>query len=95
MTKTITVNGTAAGASDYDVTIGRGVLSHLPEVIGPDARKVLIIHPPTLGARAAQVRESLSEHYETLLAEIPDAEAGKRVEVASFCWQVLGQSDFT
>ena len=30
-----------------------------------------------------------------LLAEIPDAEAGKRVEVAAFCWQVLGQADFT
>ncbi len=35
------------------------------------------------------------DEYEVLLAEIPDAEAGKRVEVASFCWQVLGQSDFT
>ena len=96
MTKTITVGGsTAGGAQDYDVLIGRGILSQLPELIGPDARKVLIIHPPTLGARAAEVREGLSEHYEALLAEIPDAEAGKRIEVASFCWQVLGQSDFT
>ena len=95
MTSTITVNGSAAGTQDYDVIIGRGVLSHLAEAIGPDARKVLIIHPPTLAARAATVREELSAHYETLLAEIPDAEAGKRVEVAAFCWQVLGQSDFT
>jgi 3-dehydroquinate synthase len=30
-----------------------------------------------------------------LLAEVPDAEAGKRVEVAAFCWQVMGQADFT
>ena len=30
-----------------------------------------------------------------LLAEIPDAEAGKRIEVAAFCWQVLGKADFT
>ena len=30
-----------------------------------------------------------------LLAEVPDAEAGKRIEVAAFCWQVLGQADFT
>lgn len=96
MTKTIAVSGTTTGgAADYDVHIGRGTLAHLPELIGPDARKVLIIHPPTLGARAAELRESLSEHYEALLAEVPDAEAGKRVEVASFCWQVLGQSDFT
>ncbi len=30
-----------------------------------------------------------------LLAEIPDAEQGKRIEVAAFCWQVMGQADFT
>jgi 3-dehydroquinate synthase len=30
-----------------------------------------------------------------LLAEVPDAEQGKRVEVAAFCWQVMGQADFT
>ena len=29
------------------------------------------------------------------LAEIPDAEGAKRVEVAAFCWQILGQTDFT
>ncbi|TQL47965.1 3-dehydroquinate synthase [Homoserinimonas aerilata] len=88
---TITVNGTP----DYPVLVGRDILGSLPELIGPDARKVLIVHPATLGARAEKLREDLSDHYEVLLAEIPDAEAGKRVEVAAFCWQVLGQSDFT
>ena len=96
MTKTITVSGNrSSGSDDYQVLIGRGILWRLPEVIGPDAKKVLIVHPPTLAARAAAVRESLLERYEVVLAEIPDAEAGKRIEVASFCWQVLGQSDFT
>ena len=28
-------------------------------------------------------------------AEVPDAEAGKTVEVMAFCWTVLGQSEFT
>ncbi|MGV2983699.1 3-dehydroquinate synthase, partial [Microbacterium sp. AGC85] len=32
---------------------------------------------------------------EVLLAEVPDAEQGKRIEVAAFCWQIMGQSDFT
>ena len=32
---------------------------------------------------------------EVLLAEIPDAEQGKRIEVAAFCWQVMGKADFT
>ena len=86
---------TVSGAEPYDVLIGRGILDRLPDIIGPNAKKVLIVHPPTLGARAAALRESLSGDYEVLLAEIPDAETGKRVEVAAFCWQVLGQSDFT
>lgn len=88
---TITVPGTEA----YDVIIGRDIFSALPGLIGPDARKVLIVHPATLGARAERLRESLSADFEVLLAEIPDAETGKRVEVAAFCWQVMGQADFT
>lgn len=88
---TITVSGTP----DYDVLVGRSILGALPGLIGPDARKVLIVHPPTLAARAAALREDLLDRYEVTLAEVPDAEAGKRVEVAAFCWQVLGQSDFT
>jgi 3-dehydroquinate synthase len=56
---------------------------------------VLIVHAPTLAAKAAAMRESLLGRYEVLLAEVPDAEQAKRVEVAAFCWQVMGQSDFT
>jgi 3-dehydroquinate synthase len=90
-TTTITVSGT----EPYDILIGRGILNRLPEVIGQAAKKVLIVHPPTLAARAAALRETLAGDYEVLLAEIPDAETGKRVEVAAFCWQVMGQADFT
>ncbi|MBK4346779.1 3-dehydroquinate synthase [Lacisediminihabitans changchengi] len=86
---------TVPGTDSYDVLVGRGILGQLPELIGPDVRKVLIVHPPTLGARAEKLRSSLSDRYEVLLAEVPDAETGKRVEVAAFCWQILGQSDFT
>jgi len=95
-TNIITVPGSSAeGTDSYDILVGRGILGELPGLIGPDARKVLIVHPPTLGARAEKLRLSLSDRYEVLLAEIPDAETGKRVEVAAFCWQILGQSDFT
>ena len=86
---------TVPGDPGYDIRIGRGILGDLPELIGTAAQKVLIVHPPTLGARAEALRLALSDSYQVLLAEIPDAEAGKRVEVAAFCWQVLGQSDFT
>jgi 3-dehydroquinate synthase len=83
------------GTSPYDILIGNGLLAGLAEQIGSKATKVLIVHAPTLGAQAAALRESLLANYEVLLAEIPDAEAAKRVEVAAFCWQIMGQTDFT
>jgi 3-dehydroquinate synthase len=84
------------GDAPYDVIVGRGILEQqLVDSLGSRVAKVLIVHPPTLGARAAALRESLAEKYEVLLAEVPDAEDAKRVEVAAFCWQVMGQTDFT
>ena len=91
MTTTIHVNGDQG----YDVTLGDGVLAQVGAALPPEARKVLIVHPPTLGARAEKLREQLMGDREVLLAEIPDAEAGKRIEVAAFCWQIMGKSDFT
>ena len=90
-TTTITVGST----DPYDVLIGRNILDQIAELIGPDAKKVLIVHPPTVGARAVALRESLTGDYEVLMAEVPDGEAAKRIEVAAFCWQVMGLSDFT
>ena len=88
---------TVAGDQPYDITIGRDILPLVAEVLPPSARKVLVVHPPTLAAQAAALRETLMAGGErqVLLAEIPDAEQGKRVEVAAFCWQVMGQADFT
>ena len=88
---TITVRGDAS----YDITVGRGILSSLGDTLPPGARKVLVIHPPTLAVEAERLRAQLVGDREVLLAEIPDAEAGKRIEVASFCWQVMGKADFT
>ena len=42
------------------------------------------------------MREDLASNgMEALTAEIPDAEEGKHIQVASFCWEVLGKNDFT
>jgi 3-dehydroquinate synthase len=83
------------GENGYDVLVGRGLTADIGAALGSGVRKVLIVHPPTLGARAESLRAALGDRFEVLLAEIPDGEAAKRVEVAAFCWQVLGQSDFT
>jgi 3-dehydroquinate synthase len=86
---------TVPGLDPYTVSIGYGLRLQLADRLGPDVRKVLIVHPPTLGAAAAELRESLADRYQVLLAEVPDGEAAKRVEVAAFCWDILGQADFT
>ncbi|UOQ60814.1 3-dehydroquinate synthase [Leucobacter rhizosphaerae] len=84
------------GESEYTVTVGRGVIDRLPEALGDRVNKVLIVHTPTVGRLAEELREQLQGRYEqVLLAEVPDAESAKRVEVAAFCWQILGQADFT
>ncbi|MET0303936.1 MAG: 3-dehydroquinate synthase [Microbacteriaceae bacterium] len=88
---TISVTGDA----QYDITVGRGILRDLGSRLPESARKVLVIHPPTLAEQAEALRASLVGDREVLLAEIPDAEAGKRIEVAAFCWQVMGKADFT
>ncbi|MBY6061231.1 3-dehydroquinate synthase [Microbacterium esteraromaticum] len=95
-TTTISVTG----QSPYDITVGRGILAAVPAALAPTVRKVLIVHPPTLAVRAAELRDRVladttNGPREVLLAEIPDAEQGKRIEVAAFCWQVMGQADFT
>jgi len=95
MSETTTIN--VAGDRPYDVTMGRGILlDTVADVLPPTARKVLVVHQPALATAAAQLRDALAgPDRQVLLAEIPDAEAGKRVEVAAFCWQILGQADFT
>jgi 3-dehydroquinate synthase len=93
MTDTTTIS--VAGEAPYEITVGRGILAGLGDLLPSAARKVLIVHPPTLAERAEALRTQLMGDREVLLAEIPDAEQGKRVEVAAFCWQILGQSDFT
>jgi 3-dehydroquinate synthase len=84
-----------AGANPYAIVIGRGLRFDLARHLGSAVSKVLVVHPPTLGAAAAELRESLAGQYEVLLAEVPDAEAAKRIEVASFLWGIMGQADFT
>ncbi|MGI6878223.1 3-dehydroquinate synthase [Microbacterium sp. gxy059] len=85
------------GDPGYDVTVRRGARHDLRQALPPEAKKVLIVHQPSLGRIAGDLREELLAEggIEVLLAEIPDAEDAKRVEVASFLWQILGQADFT
>lgn len=90
--KTIQVTG----ESNYEIVVGRALLGEVAAAIGDKAKKVLVVHPVALTASAEQLREQLiASGFETILAGVPDTEEAKRVEVAAFCWQILGQADFT
>ncbi|MFT3715278.1 MAG: 3-dehydroquinate synthase [Gordonia sp. (in: high G+C Gram-positive bacteria)] len=82
----------AVRATDpYDVTIGRGLLTDLAEALD-GADHVAIVYQPTLKETAEQIREFLSDRgYDAHRIEIPDAEAGKELQVAAYLWDVFGQ----
>ena len=85
-----------AGASPYDVRIGSGLLGELPGMLGAGVQRVAVIHPRALAATGEAIREDLlAQGYDAHGIEIPDGEEAKLAPVASFCWQVLGQTGFT
>jgi 3-dehydroquinate synthase len=85
-----------AGASPYDVVVGTGLLGELPGMLGEGVRRVAVIHPRALAATGEAIREDLAgQGYDAHAIEIPDGEEAKLAPVASFCWQVLGQTGFT
>lgn len=77
----------------YDVAIGRGLLRAVPERIPQRARRVVVIHQPTLREVASELRESIAATgREAFLAEVPDGEEAKTAQVAGFLWTVCGQA---
>lgn len=84
------------GDHNYDVLVGRSLLNQVASTISEKSKKVLIIHPVALSTSAEALRETLNDAgFEAILAGVPDTEEAKRIEVAAFCWQILGKSDFT
>jgi 3-dehydroquinate synthase len=80
-----------AAERPYDVVVGRGLLGDLVEALR-GVGKVAIIHQPTLTETAEAVREELNASgMDAHRVEIPDAEDGKDLAVAGFCWDVLGK----
>ena len=84
------------GGSPYDVVIGYGVLDALHGMLGPSVQRVLLVHPRTLRSTATGIRRDLAAAgLQAHLAEVPDAEDAKTVEVLASCWRMLGQAGFT
>lgn len=82
-------------ANPYPVIIGRGLLGELVDELA-GTRTVAIFHQPPLAETAEAVRAALSEKgIDAHRIEIPDAEDGKELAVAGFCWEVLGRIGLT
>lgn len=81
----------AATDRPYDVIVGRGLRGELVDTVR-SASRVAIIHQPTLVTVAESIRGDLAEvGVDAHRIEIPDAEEGKALPIAGFCWEVLGQ----
>jgi 3-dehydroquinate synthase len=75
----------------YDVVVGRGLLGDITAALA-GASSVAILHQPSLGATAEVVRaEFVEAGLNAHRVEVPDAEDGKALSVAGFCYSVLGQ----
>ncbi|SER54276.1 3-dehydroquinate synthase [Actinokineospora terrae] len=80
-----------ATSAPYDVVIGTGLLGDLVEAVR-GASKVAVVHTATLAATATATRDELTAAgIDAHTVEIPDAEDGKALSVAAFCWEVLGR----
>jgi 3-dehydroquinate synthase len=83
------------GDRPYDVLVGRGLVDDLPGLIDGAVRAAVLYAAP-LKERATAVADALSAAgLRPLPIEVPDAEAGKTIDVAARCWDELGAAGFT
>ena len=83
------------GEQPYDVLVGVGLAGHLPELVS-GATRVAVLYAEPLRATAAAIADVLAAAGMVGLAiEIPDAEAGKSIDVAARCWDELAAAGFT
>jgi len=86
-----------ATARPYPVLVGRGVRDRLPAtVVELGASCAVLVHQPALAGVAEQVRAELAAvGVAAHRVEVPDAEDGKMLAVAGFCWEVCGRVGLT
>ncbi|NJP33820.1 3-dehydroquinate synthase [Micromonospora thermarum] len=83
------------GERPYDVLVGRDLLGELPALL-PGATRVAVLYAPPLTYLAKAVDDRLrAAGVIPLPVEVPDAEAGKDIDVAAACWDQLGEAGFT
>ncbi len=86
-----------AAERPYQVLVGRNLRGLLTEVISElGAGAAMIVHQPPLADVAEAVRAGLEvAGVDAHRVEVPDAEEGKSLAVAGFCWEVCGEIGLT
>jgi 3-dehydroquinate synthase len=75
----------------HDVVIGRELRSEILAAV-QESSSVAIVHQQSLAATAEELRTELAAAgVRADRVETPDAEDGKELSVAAFCWNVLGR----
>ncbi len=77
----------------YPVLVGRGVRDRVAVTVAElGAAVALVVHQPALVDAAEGVRGDLAAAgVDAHRVEVPDAEEGKSLAVAGFCWEVCGR----
>ena len=84
------------GVEPYDVVVGRNLLDEVSAGLRDNVKQILIIHPISLATSADLLADDLrAKGYVALQAGVEDGEPAKRIEVAAWCWGIMGQADFT
>ncbi|MBP3087696.1 3-dehydroquinate synthase [Corynebacterium sp. sy017] len=85
------------GQSPYAVSIGRGLERTIIDFIRAlEVQRVAIITQPAVRSHADNLARKCAEAgIIAVVMGVPDAEAGKTLEIAGQCWNTLGQHSFT
>ena len=84
------------GDQPYEVIVGTGVLSALPDLVGKRAETVAVIHDERLAPMATRVRRALADAgYRVAVTGVPSGEAAKDAAVLARLWSWLAESQVT
>jgi 3-dehydroquinate synthase len=83
------------GDRAYQVLVGRDLLGELPALVDGAAQVALLHAPPLAAVAEAAAGQLRAAGASVLPIQVPDAEAGKTLDVAARCWDALGGAAFT
>ncbi|MEJ2579333.1 MAG: 3-dehydroquinate synthase [Kineosporiaceae bacterium] len=87
--------GDPAGDGGYDVLVGRDLAGTVPPFVA-GATRVLLVHVPATAALAGRVGDAVrAAGIQVSAVTVPDAEAGKSVDVLAGLWSRLAVEGFT